>query len=514
MNQDERTVIDQGSGYDLSRFTDPDVTKLLLSCAESDGWRVDCRRTDVLSLSQVVDSLFCLLSDENAQVSRHSAQVLASLLDDVILERFAPPAPRMDLWQDAPRWLCPALFALERFSQNIVSAFVDRQRDPASFARLCLALGSQPGLVTALEVPAESGDAQELAEFLQLFEPYGSSRQIALAPTYFCSGKCSYCYSQGLASDFPHAMSFESFQRVVEWMKQNGIDLLLLAGGEPTEYPYINAALELLRREKLRTYIATNNLFNPGQLNAIGQDVVDRVSVHLWHQDRYSPALWDRFRRNLDLWRSKDIRVSLRYNLLAPQYDPSDLFELCIEFDILHLSLGLVFPVPNGAYVSDKDFGLFAPLLFDLTQECQHRGLHIQLAKPLPWCAFSEEQVRLLKRAKMFSAVCSIHHHRGTQNVMVNPDLSTFACQALPTSGKSLLSFQGIEDLADEYEEKVNSALAQPLYDECVDCYYYRLRACQGACLAYKRMPSMLPPNSERHLLARKADELVTTQSR
>jgi MoaA/NifB/PqqE/SkfB family radical SAM enzyme len=480
------------SRHSLLQLTDPDLSRLLLGCAGSDEWQAGYRYLEALPLPQAVDVLFPLLTVKNTEICRRSAQWMACLLDDVILERFAPPSPEADLWEDAPSWLHPALSGLERLAQHMVRALSSRGQDPSSFAKLCRVLGSQPGLIAAWGVVATSGHAPELGELLGFFEPYSSSRQIALAPTYDCSGRCSYCYSQSLASRFPRAMALESFRRVVEWMKRNGIDLLLLAGGEPTEYSYINAAFALLRREQMRTYIATNNLFDARHLGTLEKDVIDRVSVHLWHRDRYSPELWDRFRRNLDMWGSKDIRVSLRYNLLDHQYYPSEIFDLCTQFDIRHISVGLVFPTPDGVYVPEKDFKLFAPLLVGLTQECQHRDLSISLAKPLPWCAFSEGQVSLLKRAKMFSAVCSIHHHRGTQNIMINPDLSTFACQALPSPGKNLLSFRTIRDLADEYEGKVKAALLQPLYDKCVDCYYYAQRACQGACLAYKGMPSTL----------------------
>jgi len=296
----------------------------------------------------------------------------------------------------------------------------------------------------------------------------------------------------------------------------NGIGLLLLAGGEPTEYPQLNTVFELLRHEQLRAYMATNNLFDASRLDALEKDVIDRVSVHLRRQDRYSPESWNRFKRNLDMWRSKDISVSLRYNLLDHRYYPSGLFDLCDQFDIHHISVGLVFPVPSGVYVSEEDFELFAPLLVDLTQECQCRGLSIRLAKPLPWCAFSEEQVGLLKRAGMFSAVCSIHQHRGTQNIMINPDLSTFACQALPIPGENLLSFRTTDDLADEYEDKVGAALLRPLYDKCGDCYYYVQRACQGACLAYKRMsaiPLLDEENRTRSTPTQKIDEIANIES-
>ena len=49
-----------------------------------------------------------------------------------------------------------------------------------------------------------------------------------------------------------------------------------------------------------------------------------------------------------------------------------------------------------------------------------------------------------------------------------------------------------------EFETNVDAALLRPLYDKCVDCYYYVQRACQGACLAYKRMPSTLLVGGER----------------
>jgi hypothetical protein len=269
-------------------------------------------------------------------------------------------------------------------------------------------------------------------------------------------------------------------------MKRNKIPLLLLAGGEPTEYWGINGLFRLLKREQLRVYLATHNVFER-PLEAADSDVLERVSVHLWHRREYSPRLWDRFRRNLEMWCAKGISVSVRYNLLDPGYRPKELFEVCDQFDIRQISIALAFPTPRGEGVPEEHFELFAPLLVDLCQEAQRREMSIRLAKPLPRCAFSEEQARVMKRGKMLSTVCSIHHHRGTQNVMVNPDLSTFACQGLPIPGKNMLSMPTVDDLVEEYEDKVNGALLEPLYERCGDCYYYAQRACQGACLAYKR---------------------------
>ncbi|MGA9350045.1 MAG: radical SAM protein [Anaerolineae bacterium] len=499
-----------------SGFTDIDLCRFLPYHSAPVQLQSGIHLLDTVPLPEAVDVLFPLLTVENVEARRRNAELLAILLGDVILERFASPSPRTDLWQDAPVWLHPALSGLDRLTQHIARALLNRNQDPSSFNRLCNALGSQPGLITALSAVVTSGHAQELDKFLSLFEPYGSPRQIALAPTYYCSEECPYCYSQSLASHFPHAMPIESLRRVIEWVKRNDVGLLLLTGGEPTEYPQLNALFELLRREQLRTYMATNNLFDTRPLDALDRDIIDRVSVHVWRQNRYSPELWDRFKRNLDMWCRKGVSVSLRYNLIDHRYYPSEVFDLCARFDIRQVSVGLAFPTPNGVYVSEKDFERFAPLLVCLTQECQDRGLSIRLAKPLPWCAFSEEQVSLLKRAGMFSAVCSIHHHRGTQNIMINPDRSTFACQALPIPGKNLLSFRTADDLADEYEDKVSAALLRPLYDKCSDCYYYVQRACQGACLAYKRMPAILfldEENRTRSTPTQKIDEIANIES-
>jgi MoaA/NifB/PqqE/SkfB family radical SAM enzyme len=453
-------------------------------------WQADLRIQESQDTSEVVDILFPLLAEKNTQVGRHCADLLAQLLDDVTFEHFASPQTDADLWQNAPTALLPALAGLERLGHHVAGALCAGAHNPEALSSLCGALGSQPALVAALCDVAISRRVPGLDRFPTLFDPYDSRRQIALSPSYRCSGPCSYCYSRGLVDRFPQDMGIESLRQVVEWMKRNSVGLLLLAGGEPSEYPGINTLLELLRREHLQAYLATHNVFER-PLEAADRNVLERVSVHLWHKAAYSQGLWDRFRRNLEMWCRKGISLSMRYNLLDPAYRPADLFGVCAEFGIGHVSIGLPFPTLGGEGVPKEDLHLFAPLLMDLCEEGLRRGLKMRLAKPLPWCAFSEEQAHVLKRSGVLSSVCSIHHHRGTQNVMVNPDLSTFTCQALPSPKRSLLEIETTDDLADEYEDQVRAALLQPLYDRCVDCYYYAQRACQGACLAYKAQPGL-----------------------
>ena len=203
-----------------------------------------------------------------------------------------------------------------------------------------------------------------------------------------CNLTCKHCYSISADTDFPGELSTAEVYRVMDDLKQFGVPVLILSGGEPLLRPDI---FEVSRRAKaIGFYVGLSSngtLIGPHNIDAIAGAGYDYVGISL---DGLEPT-HDRFRRkqgafaaSLDgvrLCQARGIKVGLRFTItrdnaveLPALLDLAD-YEGVDKFYLSHLNYA------GRGNKNRRDDAVFAmtraamDLLFDRAYDYARRGL-------------------------------------------------------------------------------------------------------------------------------------------
>ncbi|MHA1600719.1 MAG: radical SAM protein, partial [Alphaproteobacteria bacterium] len=137
-----------------------------------------------------------------------------------------------------------------------------------------------------------------------------------------CNLTCKHCYSISADTDFPGELNTGEIYTVMDDLRNFGVPVLILSGGEPMLRPDIFAISRRAKAKGFYVGLSTNGtLIDPGNIDAIAGVGYDYVGISL---DGIG-ATHDAFRRKVGafdaslagvrLCRARGIKVGLRFTL-------------------------------------------------------------------------------------------------------------------------------------------------------------------------------------------------------
>ncbi len=329
-----------------------------------------------------------------------------------------------------------------------------------------------------------------LRQRLQVNRP-GS--QVILVPTYDCNITCSYCYAKSWAGQHGHQMTAADRHLALDWCARQGIRTLVLGGGEPTVYRDMPAFVAECRERGLIPLLTSNGLFGPRIRDLL---TPENFREFVAHYDQESldgdAARRERFRENLARARENGLPTRLRYTLTdhtdsAAWQRALDLAATC---GVKTLNFALAFENSN----SDNRFldlsgslqpgGWMEQLLRAFVAGALERGVPPHLSKPFPLCGVSDETLRLLGGTEALRTACALTWQGYTQNLTINPDLTTFPCNAIGVAGPRLTDFPSLAAASEHYRHRMAAVVHRPTYPVCATCPLHHLGACKPSCNA------------------------------
>lgn len=332
--------------------------------------------------------------------------------------------------------------------------------------------------------------------------------------TNLCNRKCSFCYLNNWITDSEEdaiLMSRKSLATLLQWLKRSKLYRVKLAGGEPTLHPeMLDFVKEFIRNNILVEGILTNGLGETDLYKEAASITGTNWLVNVNKPTTYKRDEWELLNRNLDLLRWRNEGSPVRLN----GFDTSSLRQLC-------LSLTFHEPDQDFSYIVDlaKKYGcpvirydvsrpssdlsnlhvnferLFEikPTIMEFVRTCVREGIKPGVDDALPFCIFTQEDLKFLHLFSNFYSICTPHSD-------VFPDLTVSYCTSMhgimpsykipeKTAGEM---FQGLFTFANEYREHQ--------LERCVNCFNYNNSLCQGYCLRYKAdfVKPVLKPQPEK----------------
>jgi radical SAM protein with 4Fe4S-binding SPASM domain len=353
--------------------------------------------------------------------------------------------------------------------------------------------GAMPDVIEALMAVSETEIAEKLTELTHLYGRQQTTRQqILLAPTYRCNLSCDYCYAKDWGLDFPDEMSLNNLEQAFAWMSDQGINYMILCGGEPTVYTHFPTLLSKARDRNIRIMLTTNGLYSKTVQEFINNNYIEEF---IGHYDQETMLTRDTQRRqfidNLLKARNNGVNVILRYTLTenSTADEWTDLIDMAKTLDVNVISYGFAFKNVAGNnnyydYQLGKQRKNFEQVFTAFFNDCSQQSLKLHQSKPFPLCLLEKDTLRKVIFKGSIRLSCTAHARHFSHNVTINPDLSTFPCNGLGIRGPKITTFESLVAVGRYYAEQLQQLQYHPYDTSCQECLLFYRGFCQGVCLA------------------------------
>ena len=299
--------------------------------------------------------------------------------------------------------------------------------------------------------------------------------------TSYCNQGCPYCFAVDyMSSSDKKEMTFESFKKVLDFLKRSHVGKVKLEGGEPTLHPAFEDFVDFALLRGFEVELFTNGLFGE-KLREFLQ--VRRHHVgYLWNINSphlYQPKDWEKLRNNLGCLTGG--RSSFGVNLYHAGQPLDHVYDLCREFR--PASLRYVFAHQMGrlkaAVVAAQDLPKVIAQVVALTRKvAEELGIRSYVDCGFIPCVWSDADLATLIRYGTLYQGCSVCPG-------VDPDLNVSHCFHVsePADVAPLESFQDMNAVLEFFDGIKKKYQHLSLFNHCKDCLSKKLGSCDGGCL-------------------------------
>lgn len=331
---------------------------------------------------------------------------------------------------------------------------------------------------------------------LQHYEP----PCVNLFITNLCNRRCPFCYLNDWITNSEanaHHLSLKSLDSLILWLQKSRINKVKLAGGEPMLHPNLLDLVHKLMKNHIGIdAILTNGLGRTGLYEKVAGLTGTNWLVNITRPETYVEKEWKLLNNNLEVLRWKNENASTRLS----GFDTSSLRRLCLSITFYEINqeynyiieLAKRYGVPlirfdvsrpssdkSNIYIDFDSLIRIKPTLMDFVRACVHGGIKPGLDDALPFCVFTQEELKFLYLFSNFQSICM-------PVLDVMPDLTIGYC----TSMRGVTPYYALENMT--ASEIFNELLI--ITDDyrnfqlkrCHGCYNSDMKLCQGYCLRFK----------------------------
>jgi len=312
------------------------------------------------------------------------------------------------------------------------------------------------------------------------------SNRIYVNLTFQCNKNCNYCYTKIQRKANPN-ITLPQFANLLKWLGEQGIQSVVLTGGEPTQHPQFSQLLQLMRKNDFKVSILTNGIFKSKLLETSDSEIIRSYQIHYMLPDDYTNEEKKILETNLRNIRDKTNQVAIRHNIQATNTPYDHIIDVCTKYDIKFLSISLLTPNSSGTnfFIHFKELEKFKLHMLNLIQDASENGIKpVHTGTKLPLCLFTREERRILIKKAQIQWICSA----GSNTFSLNPDLSVNPCPffndiQLP----NILQYPTISDVRNVFSDAMEKLKWNDfITEDCKSCIYRIRKMCQGGCLTYK----------------------------
>ena len=306
-------------------------------------------------------------------------------------------------------------------------------------------------------------------------------KYVAFHLTYVCENKCPYCYigDEGREKHPP----FEKVKKIIEKLAKDGVEKILLVGGNPCTYPDLKEVVKLIKKLNLRVFVLSNTLEFGKKLDFFLNNIDDFQATILGatpgdhdneakREDAYALLI-----RNLKLLNKTGKEVTIAISLHKQNYNTIyEIVKNLVENEKVKIKkLVIQRIIPCGRAANTTRFSVTkeqVPIFFkQIHQIKQDYNLNIDFEDPFPLCIIPEKYRYLQKKP------CEWGFIKGSVNF--NGDLARCGADARFSLG-NIFEIDNIQQFWKKSPILIDFRSRRWLPRECQKCEL--LKKCSGGC--------------------------------
>lgn len=307
-----------------------------------------------------------------------------------------------------------------------------------------------------------------------------SPRTIQVNITYDCNRNCSYCYVKDFLNN-GNSMHIKDFNNLLNWLEQNNIKAINLTGGEPTVHPQFAEMVNLASSRGFSVNVFTNCLFDKTLLQTL--ENVNGFLININEEKYYTKEEYQKLKKNLKAIQHK--KLTLMFCVNDELESCEHIIDACKKYRIDNVLIDVTHPnsLHTNEYVQKENLNEIKNKLIRFTKDLTLNFIRVELARPLPFCSFSDEEIKYLSFGHNFRSTCQ----PGSGIVSVNPDLRVNPCLSIFIKGPKITDFKSSGDYVKYYKKSMDKLKWQrTLFQRCKTCTHFEAKECQGSCLCRK----------------------------
>lgn len=318
----------------------------------------------------------------------------------------------------------------------------------------------------------------------------------AISLTHQCSADCSYCYAKDFYSLMPEPMSIEHFQKVLTWLlRHSQCNYISLLGGEPTSHPAFSEICSITKQtlknyRHLRMCLFTKaSLLTPESLSLITQ-CGKRFIVQLHFSDEELRVTEKYLHLQANISHLKRYRHPFLFRIVLSTVTPSEtelneIITFLSSYARWNKDIRLRFSFDDYTNISENIITNMAETSIRLIKKALKHNIYPALIRAIPRCFFSPNDARKYKDFLMFS--CIRNKENAFPHIVINPDLSSFACCAAHLRiKKNVLSYESLEELQKDFAPHFDVFYKNATIAKCQTCKDFLDQRCLGVCLGHR----------------------------
>ena len=297
----------------------------------------------------------------------------------------------------------------------------------------------------------------------------------------FCNQNCQYCFANEIMAENKKMIDFDSFKKIVDFLKKSNIGNIGLIGGEPSLHPQLTNFIDYLKENNIHPRILTNGT------NLLSYDInkfkncsllININNKNMVNEKNYQSTL-------LALNELDKINANIVYgiNLFDGMLDYDYFINLLIQHNKSFCRCSYVAPTKIEDFSDKEKYYLKGKDLFlSFCRDMNKYNLSIDLdCNKIPLCYFSQEELDLInKTCSNYNSVCN-------PAVDINMDFTVTSCFGA-YDPINLFDFNNYSELERYlFAKKVLPKIFSNNSGRCKDCQQFEKLICQGGCLAFSK---------------------------
>jgi radical SAM protein with 4Fe4S-binding SPASM domain len=316
---------------------------------------------------------------------------------------------------------------------------------------------------------------------------FKSQVDLEIAITFGCNINCNYCYAKGLEKNI-EPITINNFKKILNWLKSQNKNKIRLIGGEPTNHPKIKKILNLCNKNNFKYELVSNGIYD----HKLNKYINNQNTTFVLFNYNFKNSINNKHKillKNIEILAKKKILIDIKYNI-TKNSNNQEIIKIAKKYN-----LNINFSAPNLGFSNkeyinwNKNQKKISKKIVDFVKQCNQNGIFCYIGRPVPRCAFSNNNWKFLKKFAYIKSKCDITKKNSSDGgYQVIPDLRIFACANLfATNNKQITDYKNISEIKKEYKDYINLIRWKiPLLEKCKKCKFFLIKKCQGGCLGNK----------------------------